>query len=77
MYWPPKAFAPTEHEIEVLRAWIDSGSAKAAAEKLNISERTVERHLENLRHKCECHRTGQVVALAYRNGWLLGPDTAA
>jgi len=68
MNTPMKALTPTEHEIEALKAWIDFGSAKAAARELFISTRTVENHLQHLREKCGCHRTGQVVAMAYASG---------
>jgi DNA-binding NarL/FixJ family response regulator len=67
--------APTEHEIAVLRAWIDCGSAKQAAERLGISHRTVQRHLENLRRKTGCHHTSLVAAMAFENGWFMKLDS--
>lgn len=60
----------TEREMDVIRIWSETDSAKLAAERLNITVRTVETHLKNARKKLEVRRTLDVVMYAKEKGWL-------
>jgi DNA-binding NarL/FixJ family response regulator len=69
-----KASGPTQHELQVLKAWIIGGIADAAAMKLGLSRRTVEAVVENLKDKCGYQHVIQVVACACERDWLKKGD---
>lgn len=60
----------SKRELMVLRTWVALHSTKDAAEKLAISERTLETHLKNIRRKVDMNRTMDVVLFAKSKGWL-------
>ena len=65
-----EALAPTERQIEVLRAYVRSGSHRAAATVMGISARTVQAHLTALRGRLGVHNEAQAVYvlwLGYRD----------
>ena len=51
-------------EREILELVINGQSAKAIANKMGLSPRTVERHIENCRHKLGARNSAQLVAKA-------------
>jgi DNA-binding NarL/FixJ family response regulator len=65
---------PTAHEISVLNAVIECGTVKKAAERLILSRRTVEAHINHLRKKSNHHPIIQIVVWAIKNGWLNDDD---
>lgn len=60
----------TERELLVLATWVSLNSTKAAADQLDITERTLETHLKNIRKKANMNRTMDVVLLAKAKGWI-------
>lgn len=56
----------TQREIECLSYIAHGFTMKMIAKKLNISPRTVEQHLRNLKEKFELNTKGQLVELWYR-----------
>ena len=58
----------TSKELEVIRYFADGLTARAVAEKLNISEATVKKHRENLLSKSGFSNTTALVAYCIRNG---------
>ena len=58
----------TEREREVLRCVADGLSSKEAAQQLGIAPRTVDRHIENLRHKLRARNKTHMVAKALASG---------
>lgn len=56
-----RAFAPTERQIECLRAYVLTGSLKGAARSLGISSATVRNHLAVLRLRLGVHTSAQAV----------------
>jgi len=50
---------PTRRQLEVLRAWIASGSIAAAAYDLGIAESTVREHLSGLYRRTGCLNAAQ------------------
>lgn len=62
--------APTERQIEVLRAYVLCGSHSAASIRLGLSTRTVQAHLAALRSRLGVHNEAQAVYvlwLGYRD----------
>ena len=57
--------SPTRRQLEVLRAYIATGSVAAAAHELGISETTVRQHLSGLYRRTGCLNAAQA---AYRLG---------
>ena len=66
---------PTRRQLEVLRAYIRTGSVAAAAYELGIGETTVRQHLSGLYRRTGCVNAAQA---AYRlgQGDLRATDTA-
>jgi DNA-binding CsgD family transcriptional regulator len=65
-----KALPPTRRQLEVLRAYVRTGSHREAARFLTISARTVQAHLNALRTRLGVHNEAQVVYvlwLGYRD----------
>jgi len=60
----------SRREREVLQALADLGGADAAGERLSLSRRTVERHLENIRHKMRRDSSLACVVEALRYGLI-------
>lgn len=56
-----KAKQPTDHELRVLSTYIEAGSAKEAAYRLGLAERTVEWHLANIRAKAGTPTIAQAI----------------
>lgn len=54
---------PTRRQLEVLRAYIASGSIAAAAHELEIAESTARQHLSGLYHRTGCVNVGQAAYL--------------
>jgi DNA-binding NarL/FixJ family response regulator len=54
---------PTRRQLEVLRAYIRTGSAAGAAHALRISETTVRQHLSGLYRRIGCVNAAQAAYL--------------
>jgi DNA-binding NarL/FixJ family response regulator len=50
---------PTRRQVEVLRAYITTGSIKAAASQLGIGETTARQHLSGLYRRTGCLNAAQ------------------
>ena len=61
----------TPREIEIIRHLSDGFSTKEIANKLFISDKTVERHKTNLLKKMQLRNTAQLVKAAVENGLLV------
>lgn len=57
------ATAPTDREIEVLRAYLETGSTKGAAHRLGVHPQTVKNQLSNVRRRLGVANTAQAVAV--------------
>lgn len=55
-------------ELEILKLTADGNTMQQVSYKLNISDRTVEKHLENLRSRFNCHNSAQLIAFAMEMG---------
>lgn len=62
----PVFLTPREHDIVVLIA--KGQSSKGIANAMKLSPRTVERHVENCRHKLHARNKAQLVAKAMTEG---------
>jgi DNA-binding NarL/FixJ family response regulator len=62
----------TPREREVIALIADGMSAKGIAREMNLSHRTVERHIETSRCKLRAHNKSELVAKALADG-LIGP----
>lgn len=69
-----EAAAPTDRELEVLRAFVVGGSQKAAADELGISLHTVKNHQRNLFDRLGVQ--GHVQAMVAL-GWVTIPGARA
>jgi DNA-binding NarL/FixJ family response regulator len=58
----------TQRQIAVLRLVATGRSNREIAAALSVSERTVERHLENLYRKIDAHNRAEATAYAMRHG---------
>lgn len=71
---------PTRRQVEVLRAYIGTGSITAAAIQLEIAESTVRQHLSGLYRRTGCVNAAQAAYLlgvgdrATRDQGLLQPE---
>jgi DNA-binding CsgD family transcriptional regulator len=64
----------TEREREILR-WVAGGlQNKEIAQKLGISLATVRNHIHNILEKLDVHSKLEAVSLAFRQGWVGGPN---
>jgi DNA-binding CsgD family transcriptional regulator len=54
----------TKREKECINGLIDGLTAKEIAKILNISHRTVEKYIENIKFKLECKNLKQLIAVA-------------
>jgi molybdenum-dependent DNA-binding transcriptional regulator ModE len=64
--------APTEFELESLRAVYEHGTIQKAAKAIHRPIRTIRSHLERLRIKLDEHYLHRVMVAADRKGWLGG-----
>jgi DNA-binding CsgD family transcriptional regulator len=70
----PKAPPLTDREKEILR-WVAAGlQNKEIAHKLGISLATVRNHIHNILEKLDVHSKLEAVSLAFRQGWVSGPN---
>ena len=60
----------TEREMEALRLMCKYMDYKAVASELSISEKTVRRHMENMRLKTGFATTTELVVYVLSNGWI-------
>jgi len=60
----------TPREREVLRLLAEGLANRAVAERLGISTRTAQKHVENLFKKFNVHERQQLIGLAHRSGLL-------
>ena len=60
----------TDREMEILRMRCKHQKAAEIAEKLNISERTVQRHIENMLSKTGAVSSLELVIYVVSNGWI-------
>lgn len=60
----------TKRETEVLRYVILGYTAKRVAIILNISYRTVETYIENIKFKLRCNSKGEIIEKAIKTGLL-------
>ncbi len=61
----------TSREIELIHLLADGHSTKHIANKLYISEKTVERHKSNMLKKMKLHNTAQLIKAAFEYGILI------
>ncbi|MBP6589874.1 MAG: response regulator transcription factor [Chitinophagaceae bacterium] len=70
----PNAEAPaaslSNREIEVLRLLASGHSSKQIAAILQLSQKTVDNHRQNMLHKTECKSTGELLVFGIRNGYV-------
>lgn len=55
-----ETIAFTQHQVKIIRTWAEQPSILHAAQKLNLSEHTVQTHLKRMRSKLEVNRTFDV-----------------
>ena len=65
---------PTRRQLEVLHAYITTGSITAAAHELDIAESTARQHLSGLHRRTGCLNAAQA-AFRLGTGQLHGRDT--
>lgn len=56
---------PTDRELECLRAYVDTGSVRAAALRVGCQEQTLKNHLSTLRSKVGARTNAEAVFLLY------------
>ena len=66
---PPRS-ALSETEKHLLELLAHGWTAREAAGEVNLSVRTVERHIENLRLKMNAQNTAHLIARAFSKGAL-------
>lgn len=62
--------ALTDRELEILALVADGLSAKEIAAKMQLSPRTIERHVENCKFKLHARNTSQLILKASTSGYL-------
>lgn len=60
----------TERELQVLRVWALTNTARDAACRLDLAPRTIEAHLKNMRRKLGVKRSVDVMLYARDRGWV-------
>ena len=65
-----KSIYLTRREAECLTCLCDGDSAKNAAQTLNIDFRTVQKHIESIKNKLDCHTKGALIKAANEAGFL-------
>lgn len=71
---PDHPFSPREHEVLTLAT--DGLTNKEIAYRLDISERTVQFHINSIFNKTTTNSRTEAVALALRNGWIGNRDVS-
>lgn len=61
----------TYREIELIKELTEGCTTREIARKFFISEKTVERHKNNIFHKLNVKNTAQLIKVAFKNGLLL------
>lgn len=61
---------PTARQLDVLRLVVEGLGNRAIAERLAISERTVECHMTGLLTKFRARSRAELVRLALQQGWV-------
>jgi ATP/maltotriose-dependent transcriptional regulator MalT len=69
---PARAHGLTERELQVLRLLATGGTNKAVAQKLGLSEKTVDRHVSNIFGKLGVASRAAATAYAYEHGLIAG-----
>lgn len=65
---PPIVF--TKREIEIIKLLSEGNKTKTIAEKLFISQATVETHRKNILHKSGCKNSVELVSKSLAEGWI-------
>jgi DNA-binding CsgD family transcriptional regulator len=66
----PQTSILSKREIQVLSIWERVDSVSVAAQQMNISTRTLETHLRNVRQKLKVKRSMDAVLYAKGKGWI-------
>jgi DNA-binding NarL/FixJ family response regulator len=66
----PNLIRPSRRELEIVRLVAGGFGNKAIAQRLSITERTVEYHLSNLYSKLSVNGRAEAVKKLYELGWL-------
>lgn len=66
----------TERERQILELVADGLSSKQVAQRVGIAPRTVDRHIENLRHKLRARNKSHLIAKAFAYGTLMCEEEA-
>lgn len=67
---------PTTRELEVMDLLYEGHSNKVTAERLGITLRTVEHHLETAYQKLNAHGRADAVVKALKVGWITLEDSS-
>ena len=62
---PPLRPEPRPSELRALRAYLEAGSTRLAAERLGIAESTLKNELSTMRSRIGVHNTAQAVLVLY------------
>jgi DNA-binding NarL/FixJ family response regulator len=73
MQFDDDAVSLTSRERDILALVADGQSSKGIARAMNLSHRTVERHVENCRSKLNARNKAELVAKAISEGFLSLP----
>ena len=60
----------THREAQIIKHCLQGKSAKASAQELNVSAKTIEFHLAKIKSKLGCHRRSDIIALAQTHGFV-------
>ncbi len=63
-------YFPTEQEMAVIKLCADGYNSKKIGERLNISHRTVEKHIENVKEELGLPNMAALISNAFRCGWV-------
>ncbi len=66
----------TQKELEVLKLASDGQTNKQIAQRLFISERTVQSRFSAIFRKLEARSRSQAVSVAWKSGWIQEPDSS-
>ena len=66
-------YIPTEREMQVLRAYLDAGTCKQAAELLEVSEQAIKQTLWRMRAKSGVAATTQLLFALHKELARMGP----
>jgi LuxR family quorum-sensing system transcriptional regulator SolR len=59
----------SKREQECISYFLQGDTIRSTADKLFISPRTVETHLDNIKNKLGCHKKSELIALLIKNGF--------